>query len=300
MLQSRCGLWAFVALVLLWGNLPVRAAATDALVLEAVPIRQTPRASGRVIKTARPGETYEIAGRKSGKSQPLYLIDERGTIWLKIQVDETATGFVPNDLVAVSREEYRSPRGNPLLIVNLRVTGDGAGERDLWLVQEGWRSTRLLGEIEGRPIWASSGEWFICQVDSNRPVKDQTVDRNVERVEKVSADGRHRTTLAAGSYPVLDETRGEVFFYRDVDEQGAAVPPGLFAVNVHGGNLHPIYMLPERYKFWKEDGDFFVQVPPPVLHPASNRIMLYAYEPHGTRVRITVSLEGQFLELRRD
>jgi hypothetical protein len=256
--------------------------------------------SGRVIKTARPGELYEIAGRKSGKSQPLYLIDERGNIWLKIRVSETVTGFVPNDLVAVSREEYPSPRGNPLLIVNLRVTGDGTGERDLWVVQEGWRSSRLLGEIEGHPVWASHGEWFICQVDSNRPIKDQSVDRNIERIEKFSADGRNRTILAAGSYPVLDETRGEVFFYRDVDEQGAAVPPGLFAVNVSGGNLHPVYLLPERYKFWKEDGDFFVQVPPPVLHPGSHRITLYAYEPHGTRVRITVSLEGQFLELRRD
>jgi hypothetical protein len=300
MIPSRRCLWALLAVALAWGGLPGKAVASDALILGNAPIRQTPHVSGRIIKTARPGEIYEVAGRKSGKSQPLYLIDERGDIWLKIRVSETITGFAPNDLVAVSREEYRSPRGNPLLIVNLRVTGDSTVERDLWEVQEGWRSSRLLGQIEGHPVWESHGEWFICQVDSNRPVKDQTVDRTIERIEKFSADGRNRSILAAGSYPVLNETRGEVYFYRDVDEQGAVVPPGLFAVNVDGSNLHPVYLLPERYKFWKEDGDFFVQVPPPVLHAASNRIMFYAYEPHGTRVRITVSLEGQFIEMRRD
>jgi hypothetical protein len=301
MIQSRRPLWAVAFLLLVWGWAPGRAVALDALVLSRdAPIHETPHATSNVIKTARAGETYEFASRKSGKTQPLYLIDERGVVWVKIRLNGEGAGFVRNDLIAVSREEYRSPRGNPLLIVNLRVTADGSAERDLWLIQEGWRGTKLIGEIDGRPVWASHGEWFICQVDSNRPIKDQSVDRTLERIERHSADGRTRTLLAAGTYPVLNEARGEVYFYRDLDDQGDAVPPGLFAVNVDGGNLRPIYLLPERYKFWKEDGDFFVQVPAPVLHAGANRIALYAYEPHGTRVRITVSLEGQFLELRRD
>lgn len=301
MIQPRRPLWALVFLLLVWGWVPGGAIAADALVLgRDVPIHETPHASSSVIKTAHAGETYEFAGRKSAKNQPLYLIDERGVVWVKIRVSGELTGFVRNNLVAMSREEYRSPRGNPLLIVSLRVTADGTLDRDLWVVQEGWRSTRLLGEIDGRPIWAGHGEWFLCQVDSNRPIKDPSVDRTIERIEKFSADGRTHTPLAAGTYPVLNEARGEVYFYRDVDEQGDAVPPGLFAATLDGSNLRPVYLLPERYKFWKEDGDFFVQVPPPVLHAASNRIALYAYESHGTRVRITVSLEGQFLELRRD
>lgn len=301
MIQPRRPLWALVFLLLAWGWVPGRAIAADALVLgRDVPIHETPHASSSVIKTAHAGDTYEFASRKSGKNQPLYLIEERGTVWVKIRLNGEGAGFVRNDLIAVSREEYRSPRGNPLLIVNLRVTADGSVDRDLWVAQEGWKSTRLLGEIDGHPVWASHGEWFICQVDTNRPIKDPTVDRTLERIEKFSADGRTRTLLATGTYPVLHEARGEVYFYRDLDGQGDAVPPGLFVVNLDGSNPRPVYLLPERYKFWKEDGDFFVQVPPPVLHAAANRIALYAYESHGTRVRITVSLEGQFLELRRD
>jgi hypothetical protein len=157
-----------------------------------------------------------------------------------------------------------------------------------------------VATIEGRPVWASHGEWFICQVDSQRPIKDPLMDRTVERVEKFSADGRIRHVLGAGSYPVLNEARNEIYFYRDVDDQGEPVPPGLFAVSVDGGGVRPIYLLPERYKFWKEDGDFFVQAPPPILNAATNRIMFYAFESLGSRVRFTVSLDGQFLELRRD
>ena len=94
------------------------------------------------------------------------------------------------------------------------------------------------------------------------------------------------------------ETR--YYFYRDVDDQGEPVPPGLFSVGVDGGGVRPIYLLPERYKFWKEDGDFFVQAPPPDLcTAATNRIMFYAFESLGSRVRFTVGLDGQFLELRR-
>lgn len=299
-LRNRPWTWVPV-LVFFLAWQPLASQAADALVLgRDVPIRQTPQTSGKVIQTARSGETYEVPGRRPGRSQPLYILDEKGEVWVKIRVSDEETGFVPTDLVAVAREEYRPPRGNPLLIVNLRPTGDGGVSRDLWVTQEGWQRTRRLATIEGRPIWASHGEWFICQVDSGRPIKDQSVDRNVERIEKFSADGRAHNILAAGSYPILNEARGEAYFYRDVDEQGAAVPPGLFAVSVEGGGLRPVYMLPERYKFWKEDGDFFVQAPPPILHAAQNRILLYAFEPMGSRVRFTVSPEGQFLELRRD
>jgi len=298
----RSPLWASVAVLLsvLWWW-PSDAQAVDALVLgRDVPIRQTPQTSGKVIKTARQGETYEVPGRRPGRSQPLYILDEKGELWVKIRVSDEESGFLPTDLVSVAREEYRSPRGNPLLIVNLRPTGDGGVSRDLWVIQEGWQRTRRLATIEGRPIWASHGGWFICQVDSERAIKDQSVDRNVERIEKFSADGRAHNILAAGSYPVLNEARGEVYFYRDVDDHGEAVPPGLFAVSVEGGGLRPVYLLPERYKFWKEDGDFFVQAPPPILHAAQNRILFYAFESLGSRVRFTVSPEGQFLELRRD
>lgn len=299
-LRSPLWVWVAVLLSLPWWW-PADAWAGDALVLgRDVPIRQTPQTSAKVIKTARHGETYEVPGRRPGRSQPLYILDEKGELWVKIRVSDEQSGFLPTDLVSVAREEYRSPRGNPLLIVNLRPLGDGGVSRDLWVIQEDWQRTRRLATIEGRPTWASHGEWFICQVDSGRPIRDQSVDRTVERIEKFSADGRARTTLAAGSYPVVNEPRGEVYFYRDVDDQGEAVPPGLFAVGVEGGGLRPVYLLPERYKFWKEDGDFFVQAPPPILHAAQNRILFYAFESLGSRVRFTVSLEGQFLELRRD
>jgi hypothetical protein len=271
----------------------------DALILgQEVHIRVTPQLSAKVVKTARAGETYEVIGRKAGRAQPLYIFDERGDLWVKVRADRDATGFVRTDLVSVAREEYRSPRANPLLIVNLRPTADGAVARELWLVQEGWQQTRRLAAIEGRPIWASHGEWFLCQVDSERPVKDPNVERTIERIEKFSADGRTRNLLAVGSYPVLHEPRGEVYFYRDVDEQGEAVPPGLFAVNVDGANLHSVFLLPERYRFWKEDGDFFVQAPPPQLHGPNNRITLRAFDRTGTRIRFTVIPDGQLVEQR--
>ena len=280
---------------------PAEAQAAEALVLARdTLIRVTPHASSRVVKTAQPGETYEIPGRRSGKGQPLYIMDERGELWVKVLVTETVSGFVRTDLVSVAREEYRPARGTTLLIVNLRPTADGGVSRDLWVAQDGWQRTRRLATIEGRPVWASHGEWFICQVDSERPIKDQSMDRTVERIERFSADGRVRTMLAVGSNPVLHEARGEVFFYRDLDEQGEAVPPGLFAVHVDGHSLRPVYLLPERYRFWKEDGDYFVQAPPPTLSATGSRISLHAFEANGTRVRITVGLDGQFLELRRE
>jgi hypothetical protein len=280
---------------------PAEAQAAEALVLgRDTLIRLTPHASGRVIKTARPGETYEIPGRRTGKGQPLYVVDERGELWVKVRVTAEESGFVRTDLVSVAHEEYPPARGTTLLIVNLRPTADGGVSRELWVAQDGWQRTRWLTTIEGRPVWASHGEWFICQVDSERPIKDQSMDRTVERIERFSADGRVRTMLAAGSNPVLDEARGEVFFYRDLDDQGEAVPPGLFAVHVDGHSLHPVYLLPERYRFWKEDGDYFVQAPPPTLATTGNRISLHAFETMGTRVRITVGLDGQFLELRRE
>lgn len=280
---------------------PAEAQAAEALVLARdTLIRVTPHVSSRVVKTAQPGETYEIPGRRSGKGQPLYIMDERGELWVKVLVTETVSGFVRTDLVSVAREEYRPARGTTLLIVNLRPTADGGVSRELWVAQDGWQRTRRLATIEGRPVWASHGEWFICQVESERPIKDQSMDRTVERIERFSADGRVRTMLAVGSAPVLLETRGEVFFYRDLDDQGEAVPPGLFAVHVDGHPLRPVYLLPERYRFWKEDGDYFVQAPPPTLSPTGNRITLHAFETMGTRVRITVGLDGQFLELRRE
>jgi hypothetical protein len=280
---------------------PTEAQGAEALVLgRDTLIRLTPHASGRVIKTARPGETYEIPGRRTGKGQSLYVVDESGQLWVKVRVSAEESGFVRTDLVSVAREEYRPAHGTTLLIVNLRPTADGVVSRDLWVAQDGWQRTRWLATIQGRPVWASHGEWFICQVDSERPIKDQSIDRTIERIEKFSADGRVRTMLAAGSNPVLLEARGEVYFYRDLDDQGEPVPPGLFAVNVDGHSLRPVYLLPERYRFWKEDGDYFVQAPPPQVNAAGNRISLHAFEMLGTRVRITVSPDGQFLELRRD
>ncbi len=291
--------WLLVCLSLLaW---PASLRASDVLILARdVPIRQTPQVTGKVIKTARPGEMYEVPGRRPGRSQPLYVLDENGDLWVKIRVSDEQSGFVSTERVSVAREEYRSPRGNPLLIVNLRPTGDSGAARDLWVVDEGWQHTRRLAAIDGRPLWANHGEWFICQVDSGRPVKDPVIDRTVERIERFSADGRVRTMLAAGTHPVLHEARGEVYFYRDVDDLGDPVPPGLFVASVDGGHVRPVYLLPERYKFWKEDGDFFVEAPPPVVHAGQGRIWFYAFEPLGTRVRFTVSPDGQFLELRRD
>jgi len=300
MLQQPGGAW--LALLLLALLLPAgRVHAADALILgREVHIREAPQLSARSIKTAQPGEVYEILGRKAGKAQPLYTFDERGDLWVKVRVGDEIHGFIRTDLVSVAREEFPSPRGNPLLIVNLRPTIDGAVQRDLWIAQRDWRFTRRLGLIEGKPIWAGHGEWFICQVDSERPVRDPTVERTVEHIERFSADGRTRTLLAIGSYPVLFEARGEVYFYRDVGEYGEAVPPGLFAVSVDGANLRAVFLLPERYRFWKEDGDFYVQAPPPILHASTNRISLRAFDPRGSKIRFTVTLDGQLVEQRPD
>jgi hypothetical protein len=279
---------------------PTRQAhAVDALILgRDVHIRATPQVSAKAIKTAQPGETYEVIGRKPGKGQPLYIFDERGNLWIKVRVSDEVHGFIRTDLVSVAHEEFPSPRGDPLLIVNLRPTIDGTIQRDLWVVQKNWHATRRLALIEGKPTWAGNGDWFICQVDSDRPVKDPNIERTVEQIEKFSADGRTRNLLAIGSDPVLYEARGEVFFYRDVGEQGEAVPPGLFAVNLDGTNLRSVFLLPERYRFWKEDGDFYVQAPPPILQASTNRISLSAFDSRGIKIHFTVTLDGQLVEQR--
>ncbi len=297
--RLSAGRWVFLLPLWVGGLFYGHAHAVDALILgRDVNIRQTPQMSGKAIKTTRAGETYEIIGRKPGKANPLYIFDEHGDLWVKVRVTDELHGFVRIDLVSVTREEYRSPRGDRLLIVNLRPTAEGAVSRDLWVVQDSWKNTRRLGPIEGRPIWATHGEWFIAQVDSERPIKDPSVERTIERIERFSADGRSRILLAAGSCPVLHEVRGEVYFYRDVDEQGDDVPPGLFAVNLDGTNLRPLFLLPERHRFWKEDGDFFVQAPPPVLQAAGSRISLRAFDRTGNRMRFAVTLDGELVEQR--
>jgi hypothetical protein len=167
-------------------------------------------------------------------------------------------------------------------------------------VQGDWQHTRWLSEIEGRPTWDSQGDWFIAQVDSELPVKDPVMERTLERVEKFSPDGRVRTVLAAGSYPTVNEARNEVYFYRDADETGEPVAPGLYVVGLDGGHPRPLYLLPERFRFWREDGDFFVQASPPLFQPGTPRIALFAFDPRGNRFRFTVSLDGQYVEQRRD
>src|SRR5512143_4310463 len=93
----RKRLWAWVAVLaffLWWG--PSDSQAVDALVLgRDLPIRRTPQASGKVIQTARPGETYEVPGRRPGRSQPVYILDENGDVWVKIRVSDEEAGFVP-------------------------------------------------------------------------------------------------------------------------------------------------------------------------------------------------------------
>jgi len=298
----RPGLAMCLALLCWAGGLPAgEASEATALVLgRDVLIRQRPQLSAKAIKTTRPGETYEIIGRKPGKGPPLYIFDEQGELWVRVRVGEDIHGFIRTDLVSVAREVFPSPRGHVILLVNLRPTADGAVQRDLWVVQKDWQFTRQLGPIEGKPIWATHGEWFICQTDSERPVKDPNVERTIERIEKFPADGKTRTVLAIGSYPVLHEARGEVYFYRDVGEQGETVPAGLFVVNVDGTNSRPVFLLPERYRFWKEDGDFYVQAPPPILHESANRISLRAFDRGGARIRFTVTPEGQLVEQRPD
>jgi hypothetical protein len=265
-----------------------------------VQIRQRPSTASRSVGIAQPGDFFDIAGRKGGRGASSYFLDEQGDVWIKVQGAGDSTGFIRTDLVAINREEFRSPRGNPFLIVNLRPTGTGSSLRDLWLIDGNWESTRRLGSVEGKPIWASTGEWFIWQTDSDRPLKDPNVERVVELIEKFRPETNTQTTLAAGSHPVLNEAKGEVYFYRDVDEQGDAVPPGLFAVSVEGLNLHPVFLLPEKHSFWKEDGDFFVQAPPPVLQAGTGRITLRAFDRAGHRVRFTVTLEGQMIERKPD
>jgi hypothetical protein len=300
-LPRRVGGWATL-LLLLAGWVPAGTAfAMEALILgQDASIHEVPNAAAKVIKKALPGETYGIVGRRSGKGQPLYVFDDRGGLWVKVRAGDDLYGYVRTDLISVAREEYRSPRGNPLLIVNLRPTANGDVDRDLWLVQNDWQQTRRLASIEGRPIWASHGEWFICQVDSTRPVRDDSMDRTIEWIKRYSADGRARNLLAAGSYPILHEARREVYFYRDVNEVGLPVPAGLFAVSLDGKHLRPVFMLPSRHRFWKEDGDFFVQASPPILYNPPNRITLSAFDPLGIPIRFTVTLDGQLIEFRTE
>lgn len=300
MLPGR--LWLVWALALVCvGTWAADTLAGEVLVLgRDVQVRLRPSTASRSVGIAQPGDFFDIAGRKGGRGGSSYFLDERGDVWVKVQGAGDTTGFIRTDLVAINREEVRSPRGTPFLIVNLRPTGTGSSVRDLWLVEGNWESTRRLGSVEGKPIWASTGEWFIWQTDSDRPLKDASVERVVELIEKFSLQSNTQTTLAAGSHPVLDEAKGEVYFYRDVDEQGEAVPPGLFAVSVQGVNLHPVFLLPEKYSFWKEDGDFFVQAPPPVLQAGAGRITLRAFDRAGHRARFTVTLEGQLIERKPD
>ena len=292
---------ALVLLLLLLPRAVYPASAADALVLgRDVPIRQSPHISANILKRAKPGESYEIIGRKPGKGQPLYILDENGDLWLKIRVGEDEVGFVRNDQVSVAREEYPSPRQKSQLIVNLRSTAEGGVSRDLWVVQAGWNSPRRLGPIDGHPVWDAQGEWFVVQMDSDVTVKDPNMDRTVERVEKVSADGRTRTLLAVGSNPLVLEQRGQIYFYRDVDAQGERVPAGLFSIGMDGTNLRAVYLLPERYRFWKEDGDFYVEAPAPHLSASGQRIHLFAFGPGAARYRFTVTLDGELTHFRRD
>ncbi len=163
---------------------PTAAFPADVLTLRStVSVRQRPHISSREMGTVRAGESYEVAARPSGK-QPRYILDDEGHLWMKIRVSDELAGFVQTDQVSVAREEFRSPRGNPLLLVNIRTTSDGDTDRDLWLIQDSWRSTARLASIEGRPIWAPSGEWFLCQVESRTVVRDNTMERMVERLER--------------------------------------------------------------------------------------------------------------------
>jgi hypothetical protein len=279
---------------------PPVAVAADVLVLQrTVSVRQRPHISSREVGTIRAGEVYEVATRPSGK-QPRYILDDEGYLWMRIRVSDELSAFVQTDQVSVAREEFLSPRGTPLLLVNIRATADGDTDRDLWLIQDNWRRTIRLARIEGRPAWAASGEWLLCQVESRQLVRDTTMERTVERIERFTADGRTRTFLAAGSQFLLDPTRNEIFFYRDVDDQGDLVPPGLFAVSPDGGPLRLVFSLPERYRFWKEDGDYYVQAPAPVLQQVPARLALFAYERNGTLARYTVTPDGHLVEIRRE
>src|SRR5512136_1188090 len=101
---------------------PTDALPADVLILRGtVSVRQRPHISSRELGTVRAGETYEVAARPSGK-QPRYILDDEGHLWMKIRVSDELAGFVQTDQVSVAREEFRSPRGNPLLLVNTRTT----------------------------------------------------------------------------------------------------------------------------------------------------------------------------------
>jgi hypothetical protein len=280
---------------------PSVAAAGDVLVLaRSATLRLTPHITGKEIGAVQAGESHELARRASGKPAR-YVLDDQGILWLRIKVSDDLIGWVQTDQVSVAREEFRSPRGTPLLLVNIRTTADGETDRDLWLIPDDWRRARRLVGIEGRPIWSPSGDWFLCQVDTGQAVRDPLMERNVERIERFTADGRTRTVLATGTQPLLNPAKNEIYFYRDVDEHGDPVPAGLYAVSADGGHAsRPVFLLPERYRFWKENGDYFVQAPPPILQAAANRLLLFAYEKSGVLARYTVSLDGHFLELRRE
>ncbi len=278
---------------------PGGALAMDALVLgREVLVREAPQPAAQVVRRAEPGQTFPVAPRKGEKDQLLYALDGRGDLWVKVQVGGGDTGFVRTDLVSVAHEEFRSPRGDSILFLNLRSTADGSVARDLWLIQNDWQHTRRLATIWGRPVWGGHGDWFLCETDSGRPVSDQSMDRTVEVIEKFSANGHSHSVLTAGSYPILDETRGEIYFYRDVDEHGVHVPPGLYAVKTDGSGLRPIFLLPEHFRFWKEDGDYFVQAPPPRFRAAADHISLFAFDRTGVRTRFKVALDGHLLNLR--
>lgn len=280
---------------------PAAATAGDVLILaRSVILRLTPHITGKELGAVFAGESYDFVRRPSGKPAR-YVLDDQGILWLQIRVSDDLVGWVQTDQVSIAREEFRSPRGTPLLLVNIRTTADGGTDRDLWLIPEQWHRARRLVEIEGRPIWSPSGDWFLCQVDTGQAVRDPLMERSVERIERFTADGRTRTVLATGTQPLLHPGRNEVFFYRDVDEHGDPVPAGLYVVSANGGHTtRPVFLLPERYRFWKETGDYFVQAPPAILQAAANRILFFAYEKSGVLVRYTVGLDGHLLEMRRE
>jgi len=211
----------------------------------------------------------------------------------------TSTGSSAPDLVSVSREEF------PLLAATRFDRQPAPHGRRGHRPRTVDRPERLPADPptrahRGKAYLASNGEWFICQVDSEHPVKDPNVERNIERIEKFSADGRTRALLAIGSYPVLYETRGEVYFYRDVDEQGEAVRPGLFAVKVDG--TQPAPRLPPAGPVQILEGGWrFLHCRPRAVSPG----ILPAASPcgvrrGGARVRFTVTLEGQLVEQHPD
>ena len=59
-------------------------------------------------------------------------------------------------------------------------------------------------------------------------------------------------------------------------------------------------LIPPARLFWKEDGDFFVQAPSPILYTSANRIALFAFDRKGKMSRFTITLEGNLVELLTD